>query len=261
MAAALGALLLAYLALASALERVILFPHPAPPAVSPAEGRSDVQVAWVGQVDKTEVWMLPPHAAAGPAPYLIFTHGNAELIDDWIDAFEVPRSWGVGVLLVEYPGYGRSLGKPSEAAVRETLLDAYDFLERQPGVDPSRIVAYGRSIGGGAACTLLPHRELAGLILESTFTSLRPLMRPFGLVGPLVRDPFDSVTAVERFDGPTLVLHGEKDTLIPVSHGRELAARARAAELHLLDCGHNDCPQSWDRVYAFLLRNRLIDVE
>jgi uncharacterized protein len=160
--------------------------------------------------------------------------------------------------LVEYPGYGRSHGKPSEASIREAQLAAYDFLVRQPAVDPSRIIAYGRSLGGGAACALIRERPVAALILESTFTSVRPLARRFGLIGPLLLDPFDNLSAVETYAHPTLMLHGEKDLVIPVAHARELAARARVAELYTFDCGHNDCPRPWTTIRDFLSRHALV---
>ena len=248
----------AYGALACSMQRRFIYPRlPAPPG-SPLEGRNDVRVAWVGPEQSSEVWLLPPRQSSGPAPFLVFTHGNAELIDDWVDAFEAPRTWGLGVMLVEYPGYGRSRGAPSERSIRETLLAAYDFLLSQPDVDPARIFVHGRSLGGGPACALVRERPVAALILESTFTSLRPFFRPFGIVGPLVLDPFDNLEVVERFAGPTLVLHGERDEVIPLAHGRELAARARAAELQVLDCGHNDCPRPWPLLRAFLQRNALL---
>jgi uncharacterized protein len=248
----------AYGALACGIQRSLLYPRPPVPAGSPVEGRDDVRVAWVGPERSTEVWLLPPRDSAGPAPYLVFTHGNGELIDDWLDAFAVPRAWGLGVMLVEYPGYGRSRGTASERSIREAQLAAYDFLASQPDVDRGRIFAHGRSLGGGPACALARERPVAALILESTFTSLRPFFRPYGLVGPLVLDPYDNIETVQEFAGPVLVLHGEHDEVIPVWHGRELAARARAAELHVLDCGHNDCPRPWTLVRAFLERNAFL---
>ncbi len=250
--------LVVYGAVACSIQRSFIYPKLPMPARSAAEGRTDVRVAWVGAERGTEVWILPPRQSAGPAPYLIFTHGNAELIDDWIDAFNVPRSWGLGVMLFEYPGYGRSRGKPSERSIREAAVAAYDFLVSQPDVDPGRIIVHGRSLGGGPACALIRERPAAALVLESTFTSLRPFFRPYGIVGPLVLDPYDNAKAVEKFAGPTLVLHGEHDDLIPVANGHELAAHARAAELHLLDCGHNDCPRPWTLLRAFLERNGLL---
>jgi fermentation-respiration switch protein FrsA (DUF1100 family) len=249
-----------YAVVVCSIQRSFIYPELPVPPRSAAEGRADVRVTWVGPEQGSEVWILPPRDSAGPAPYLIFMHANAELIDDWIDAFSVPRSWGLGVMLVEYPGYGRSRGKPSESSIRTALVAAYDFLVSQPDVDPARIIVHGRSLGGGAACVLIRERPPAALVLESTFTSLRRFLRPYGIVGPLVLDPYDNANAIEQFAGPTLVLHGEHDEIIPVANGRELAARARAAELHLLDCGHNDCPRPWPLLREFLERHALLEM-
>jgi pimeloyl-ACP methyl ester carboxylesterase len=248
---------LGYLGLAFILQRSVLFPRPAPPGRSPAEGRPDVEVAWVGSDRAVEAWYLSPMSAvtAGPAPVLVFTHGNGELIDYWLDEFEIVRSWGLGVLLVEYPGYGRSGGSPSEDSITRTMADAYDYLVSRPDVDPGRIVAYGRSVGGGAACALIRDRPVAALILESSFSSVRRMARRHGLFGPLVRDPFDNLSAVSEFEGPVLVIHGRSDRLIPPEHGEALAERAPSGELVLFDCGHNDCPRPWPEVRSFLVRN------
>lgn len=248
---------LGYLGLAFALQRAVLFPRPVPPVPSPAEGRSDVEVAWIGPDRGVEAWYLAPPEAGDvrPVPVLVFTHGNGELIDYWLDEFEPVRSWGLGILLVEFPGYGRSTGSPSEASITRTMADAYDYLVSRPDVDPKRIVAYGRSVGGAAACALARERPVAALILESAFTSVRRMARRHGLFGPLVRDPFDNLAVVGEFDGPVLVVHGRNDQLIPPAHGRALAERARSADLVMLDCGHNDCPRPWKEVRAFLERN------
>jgi pimeloyl-ACP methyl ester carboxylesterase len=245
-----------YLGLVFALQRAVLFPRPAPPPRSPAEGRPDVEVAWIGPDRAVEAWYLSPMGAAPaqPVPVLVFTHGNGELIDYWLDEFEIVRSWGLGVLLVEYPGYGRSGGSPSEASITATMAEAYDFLASRPEVDAGRIVAYGRSVGGGAACALVRERPVAALILESSFSSVRRLARRHGLFGPLVRDPFDNLAVVRDFEGPVLVIHGRSDRLIPPAHGEALAENAPSAEFVLFDCGHNDCPRPWAEVRSFLAR-------
>jgi len=246
-----------YLGLVFALQRAVLFPRPAPPPRSPAEGRSDVEVAWIGPDRAVEAWYLDPMGAAPaqPFPVLVFTHGNGELIDYWLDEFAIVRSWGLGVLLVEYPGYGRSGGSPSEASITATMAEAYDYLASRPEVDAGRIAAYGRSVGGGAACALVRERPVAALILESSFSSVRRLARRHGLFGPLVRDPFDNLSVIRNFEGPVLVIHGRSDRLIPPAHGEALAHNAPSAELVLFDCGHNDCPRPWAEVHAFLLKN------
>jgi uncharacterized protein len=170
----------------------------------------------------------------------------------------VPRAWGVGALLVEYPGYGRSTGLPSERSIVEAMLAAYEWALQQPGVDPKRIVAYGRSLGGGAACALAQRKPVAALILESTFTSVRAFASGYRTPGFLVRDPFDNLATVRQFKGPLLIVHGTRDEVIPVQQARDLAAAAPQSELHLLECGHNDCDKPWPLVEAFLRRNGLL---
>ncbi len=243
--------LVAYWTFLFLTQRRILFPAPstagAPPR--PADVR---EVRLPGLRGETEAWYLPPLVpAGGPAPLLLFAHGNGELIDYWPLEFDEPRRWGMAVLLVEYPGYGRSAGSPSESSIRETFLAAYDWAATAAEVDTGRIVGYGRSLGGGAMSFLMRERSLAAVVLESAFTSTRAFAIRFGAPPFLVRDPFDTVNAVRSYPGPLLVLHGEHDEIIPVKHGRQLAL-AGNVELHLLPCGHNDCPRSWGVVRTFL---------
>jgi hypothetical protein len=200
-----------------------------------------------------EAWYLPPTGDAGrPAPLLLFAHGNGELIDYWPDAFDPPRAWGYGVLLLEYPGYGRSKGRPSEASITDATIAAYDWAAAQPGIDATRMIGYGRSLGAGAVCALLEHRPLAAVILESPFTTIRAFAIRYGAPGFLVRDPFDNLSRLRTYKGPILIMHGEHDAIIPPWHGRALAAAAPQAELRLLPCGHNDCPRAWGVVRGFV---------
>ena len=249
-----------YFALACAMQRRVLFP--APPAESGAalESMPGAERVWL-ETDgvRAEAWYLPPLAAgSGPAPLLIYTHGNGELIDYWAQAFEPPRRWGAGVLLVEYPGYGRSTGSPSQRTITATMASAFDRMTARADVDPARIVAWGRSLGGGAACALARERKLAALVLESTFTSVRPLARGFGVPGFLVLDPFDNLAALREFPGPVLILHGERDEVIPVQHAGDLHAAAPGSQLVIERCGHNDCPRPWALLHDFLRQHRLL---
>ncbi len=242
-----------YFALACASQRSVLFPRPPVPADSQADRIPGLEKLAVGASADVEAWYLPPLGAAGqPSGALLFTHGNGELIDFWAAAFRPVREWGIGVLLVEYPGYGRSKGKPSQASITDAVTSAYDQLAARPDVDAARIVAYGRSVGGGAACALAARRDLAALILESSFTGVRPLARRLGLPGFLVLDPFDNLDVVRSFEQPVLIIHGERDEIIPVQHAHELDAAAADSSLHLLPCGHNDCPRPWPLIHAFL---------
>jgi fermentation-respiration switch protein FrsA (DUF1100 family) len=73
-----------------------------------------------------------------------------------------------------------------------------------------------------------------------------------------VRDPFDSLSLIGAYEGPVLVLHGDRDRIIPPHHAEELARAARRSELHFLSCGHNDCPRSWSIVREFLVTSGVL---
>lgn len=252
------ALVAAYWALLYAGQRAILFP--APPLAGAPPRPPDVQAIWLDtSAGRVEAWLLPPAGVwPAPAPLLLFTHGNGELIDHWPSAFDEPRAWGLAVLLLEYPGYGRSAGRPSDRSIKEAMLAADRWARQQPGIDATRLVPYGRSLGGSAAAMLAAERDTAALILESAFTSARAFAGQFFAPGLLVRDPLDTLAAVGQFDGPVLVLHGEHDAIVPVAHGRALAAASPGGQLHLLPCGHNDCPRPWPQVHRFLHSHGLL---
>jgi fermentation-respiration switch protein FrsA (DUF1100 family) len=182
----------------------------------------------------------------------MFTHGNGEIVDYWTEEFDDARGWGVGVMLVEYPGYGRAPGSPSEKSITESMLALYDWAAGDPRIDAKRIVPYGRSLGGGAAVRLATSRPVPGLILESAFTSVADFAARFMAPAFLVRDRFDSRKTLASYRGPLLVIHGRHDTIVPFEHGRELAGIVPGAQFRELNCGHNDCPRDWNTIRAFL---------
>lgn len=257
---------LAWCGLLFLFQRQIVFPGVGihAPASSAADYFPGLERVWLKTAyGKVESWFLPPFQRdAGPAPALIFAHGNGELIDFWPEQFESLRRLGMGVLLVEYPGYGRSEGEPSQETVTETFVTAYDTLVARQGVDPSRVVLLGRSLGGGAVCALAAKRPAAALILLSTFTSVRSLAWKFLVPGLLVRDPFDNLAVVRAYAGPVLVIHGTRDRLIPYSHGVALSQAAQRGRLLTYDAGHNSCPPDWEafwrEVEGFLKEMRII---
>jgi fermentation-respiration switch protein FrsA (DUF1100 family) len=197
---------------------------------------------------KVETWFLPPSFDHGskPAPVVIFAHGNGELIDFWPHELKKFNQLGLGILLVEYPGYGRSKGSPSQKSITETFTNAYDVLVARKEVDPSKVIFFGRSLGGGAVCALAVKRPSAALILMSTFISARSFAAKYLAPPFLVRDPFDNLSTVETYPGPILVVHGKYDTVIPYSHGSMLYRAAKRGRMITYDCGHNDCPANWD---------------
>jgi fermentation-respiration switch protein FrsA (DUF1100 family) len=249
------------------LQRRIMYPRAATPTWDVAASFYDLEKLWLeisgGEV---EAWFLPVvNQSDEPAPALIFFHGNGELIDYWPGVFTTAQQLGVGVLLVEYPGYGRSSGTPTKSSINEAALAAYDTLVQMPGVDPERIVAYGRSLGGGPACLLVAQRDVAALILQSTFTNTSRFARLFLLPGFLVLDKFDNLAAVTSYPGPALIFHGQRDDTVPYQHALDLVAAADHGELITMDCVHNDCPpdyiEFWGLVEDFLQENGILPRE
>ena len=239
----------AYLGMLFLVQRSLLFPVPARASDRDVRGAGIVPLATpAGAVNAL---LLAPKSAA-PVPLVIFTHGNAELASDWLPVFGEIVPWGVAVLLVEYPGYGGSPGRPSETSILDIARAAYDWAAADRRIDAKRIVAYGRSLGGGAASRLAAERQLAALILESSFTSVADLSGRLLAPGFLVRDRFDNRAALAKYRGPLLVIHGTHDTLVPIAQARALAALVPGARFHEIDCGHNDCPREWPTVRAFL---------
>lgn len=243
-------LILGYWMLMFAVQRSMLFPAPPPPADArpPADA---VVIHLKSGEESVEAWHLPPLSADDRAPLLIFAHGNAELIDHWPAEFREVREWGIGVLLVEYPGYGRTPGVPTRESIGRALRAAHDWAVANPAVDPGRLIYHGRSLGGGVVADLALERPPSVLVLESTFTSVRALASRYLAPSVLVRDRFDPLAAVRRYRGPTVISHGTHDEVIPFSHGRALA-EAAGVRLVALQCGHNDCPRPWPALAVVL---------
>lgn len=207
----------------------MVFPrHYAGPALPEGRLPPRVESVWIeagtGGV-RVEGWLLPAESPAvgDRHPAVIYCHGNAELIDDNMERATAWATRGFVVLLPEYRGYGRSGGAPSQRAITEDMVRFYDWLVARPEVDGSRVFVHGRSLGGGVAAQLAARRPTAGLVLESTFTSIASFAWGVGGVPWIVKHPFRTDEALRGYDRPVLIFHGREDDIIPVSHGRALA--------------------------------------
>ena len=237
----LGVIYAAYLSVLFCVQRKMIYPgvanrvDPAPPV------RAGLEV-WkldtpAGPVEAFLLCSLDT-AKQGRGPALVFAHGNGEVIDEWVEAFDRFRQLGYSVLLVEYPGYGRSAGAPTSDSIGRVMLAGYDRLAADPRVDAGRIVGIGESLGGGVICALSRQRPLQALILQSTFPSLKMFASRYLAPGFLIRDLYDNEAAIRAFPGPVLVMHGRQDDMIPVAKAKELAAASPRAILKLYDWGH-----------------------
>lgn len=222
---------------------------------------------WIRAVDdgsKVEaLYFQAPGAAAAPAPVVIYAHGNGELIGQQMHIVEMYRSMGMNVLLAEYRGYGNCEGTPSQRAIVSDFEQFHSWLLRRPEIDPDRFIYHGRSLGGGVAAQLAASRRPAALILETTFTSITSFAWRYGVPPFLVRSPFRTDRVLPTLRGvPILIMHGRRDTIVPVSHGRRLRDLAPWADYYETDDDHNDFPTDArayrETIRAFLAKHGFV---
>ena len=220
------------------LNALLYFPGP---ATEPAPFGEDV---WCTTADGERLHALWVRAAPPVLGHVLFCHGNAGDVTDRAPYAALLAAAGLDVLLVDYRGYGRSSGRPSE---RGTALDAraaLAALRERGGVDPARVVYLGESLGGAVALELAVEHPPAGLVLQSTFTGVRAMARLHYPMVPaaVVPDAYPSLRRIAGLRAPLLVLHGEEDELVPVSEGRALHdAAPEPKRLHVFaGRGHND---------------------
>jgi fermentation-respiration switch protein FrsA (DUF1100 family) len=190
-------------------------------------------------------WYLPPlRRPSPPSAALLWFYGNGETIAAIWPIIRDFRPPDAGLLVLDYPGYGASSGKASEPGMYETADLAYDALRRRPDVDPHRIYVYGRSLGSAAATHLAATREIAGLILESPFTSAKGMAARHYRIVPtaLVRLRLDNIGRMPLIHCPVLIFHGTADLLVPFQMGKDVAAAAGGpVEFVMIEgSGHND---------------------
>ena len=187
-------------------------------------------------------WYLPaPGEARGT---VIVTHGNGGNISHRLRTARFWLRQGCSVLLLGYRGYGPNPGSPGEAGFRLDADAAWRWLTETRGELPRRIICAGRSLGGGTASYLARRYQPAGLVLESTFTSVRDVAGehyPIFPVGLLLRHPFDTLSRMAGIRCPVLVAHSPHDVIIGFHHGQRLYEAAREPRSWIgLSGSHND---------------------
>jgi hypothetical protein len=198
-------------------------------------------------------------------PTLLYFYGNGTCMGTALLEFELFRRAGANVLIADYVGYGMSSGKATETGCYETADAAYDYLVTRPDVETRRIISAGGSLGGAVAVDLAARKPVAGLITFMTFTSLLDVARkhfPLVPVEPLMRFKFDSLTKIAAVRCPVLLVHGNRDLMVPVGMMNRLAdavpTRAtrivvpRAAHPDLFSTGKKPISQALQQFFADL---------
>lgn len=190
-------------------------------------------------------YRAPPHEPQGTGGALVVLfHGNAGHLGLRADKARAMLEAGHGVLLAGYRGYGGNPGTPSEQGLLTDGRAWLDFLTRE-GVSGSRLVLWGESLGGGIAVRLATERRVRAVILEAAFTSLTDVaasLYPWLPVRSMLLDRYDSLPRIGELRAPLLIVHGERDRIVPVKFGRALfdAAAEPKQAYWAEEGGHND---------------------
>ncbi len=185
-------------------------------------------------------WYVPCEPARAT---VLHCHGNAENISHICSSVQALHQLGCSVLVLDYRGYGRSTGKPTEDGLYRDAEAAWRYLTEVRGVPPKRIVLMGRSLGGAVVIDLATRHTPGALVVECTFPSVVDIARrlyPYLPVGLLCRDRFDSLKKVPQVRCPKLFFHGTYDGLVPLEDARRLFAAAPEPKHFIETPGHHN---------------------
>ena len=238
--------------------------YPAPPVPVPSPPPPPLEEVWLDLPtgDRVQAWSFVPQDLGAEAPVVVFFHGNGENLETvrWSGLFEELGKLGVAVLASDYPGYGRSTGVSSEEGLNATG-DAVLAWARQRYPERPLVIA-GWSLGAALAiATAARHPEdVSGLIALSPWTTLREVavgLFPEFAVKAMLRETYDSRSAAREIRVPALVVHGERDDLIPVGQGKEIASVLAGSTkwVPVPRAAHNDlfsAPATWSAIGEFL---------
>jgi len=187
-------------------------------------------------------WFVP---YTGSSYTLLWFHGNAGNIGNRVDLLaRLHRELKVNIFIIDYRGYGKSEGDISEEGTRLDARAAYDYLLGRKDVNPRRIIVFGRSLGAAVAVELAAELQFGGLILEAPFSSLKAMARenfPWFPSG-LLKIRYDTLSKIKSVHLPLLILHGDRDQVVPFKQGRSVfeAANEPKQFYTIPNAGHND---------------------
>lgn len=242
-------------------DRLIYFPRPLAPGTA-ERMRNDVPGSEELHLTATDGialrgWLVK-NSSRERSPLLIYFGGNAEEVSHL--AADAARFPGWSLVLVNYRGYGLSQGEPGEAAFLADAVTIFDTVIARPDIDPTRVIAMGRSLGTGVAVHLASQRPLAGVILVSPYDSMVNVGKDhywFLPVGLMLRHRFDAAVLAPSVQAPLLALVAGDDEVVSPRRSAALVERWGGPKemLTIPDRGHNDIeshPLFWPAIAEFI---------
>ncbi|OQW95263.1 MAG: hypothetical protein BWK79_03060 [Beggiatoa sp. IS2] len=237
--------------------------HPDPDVTdTPALYQLPFEEVYLQTADQIKLhgWFVP---VANPRATLLFFHGNAGNITYWLEFLNIFHQLGFNSFHVDYRGFGKSGGSPSENGTYQDAMAAWNYLVTQRQLAPTSIILHGQSLGGAVAGWLATQQTSKALILESTFTSVPAMaseLFPYLPVRWLTRYQYNTLENLKKIHCPILIIHSPDDEIIPFAHGQKLFAEAPEPKTFLQIQGeHNggvflNLPHYTQGIESFLLK-------
>ncbi len=207
--------------------KLIFFPHSeieATPALISLPYEDIALTTTDGEV--LNAWWVPHPESRGT---LLFLHGNAGNISHRLDSINIFHKLRLSVFIIDYRGYGKSTGKPSEQGTYTDAETAFNYLVNENNIESENIFIFGRSLGGAVATWLAEKHTPTGLIIESSFTSIADIGNhyyPYLPTSLLARIKYSSIDRIANIKSPTLFIHSKHDEIIPYKYGKQLFTEA-----------------------------------
>ncbi len=210
------------------------------PEAAAAAGFTEVKIA-TADGERLDGWWRPPPATERGV--VLFLHGTPGTVPDQVWRLDQLKQSGLGILAIDWRGYGGSTGDPTELGLRADARAGFDFI--RAAAPQSKIAVFGESLGTGPAVALACDRPVAGVLLNAPYASVRRLFELRGLPIPyrwLMKDPFDSEALIGGVTAPLLILHGTDDPAIPVAEAHRLYDAAHEPKMIFIadGAGHLD---------------------
>jgi len=221
------------------------------PEAAAAAGFIEVKIA-TADGERLDGWWRPPPATERGV--VLFLHGTPGTVPDQVWRLGQLQHSGLGILAIDWRGYGGSTGDPTELGLRADARAGFDFI--RAAAPQSKIAVFGESLGTGPAVALARDRPVAGVLLNAPYASVRRLFELRGLPIPyrwLMKDPFDSEALIGGVTAPLLILHGTDDPAIPVAEAHRLYDAAHEPKMIFIadGAGHLDAWEGGGERLAF----------
>jgi len=215
--------------------------------VPPASYEDDPNILKIKTEDGAAISAI--HLINPDAEYtVLYSHGNYVDLGRLAPFLQQYNRRGVSIIAYDYHGYETSQVRPTEKNAYRDIEAVFNYLTEKVAISPDKLILHGRSVGSGPAVYLAAKRNIAGLILQSSFvTAFRVLTR----ITLLPFDKFENISRIDNINCPVLFIHGQKDSTIPIWHSKKLYEKAKEPKLScwLQNATHDDIPPSSEKQY------------